>query len=553
MTDNTVQERGNQKRFKMVPWIAGVMAAAVGLTACGGSTPAVDAPLSSDLTFVEEGPAAEKPLPGVQWGTTSAPTNLDPALGIDYSDEIRTNLCESLVRFTADGTIEPSLAESVNNPDPVTFVYDVRPGVKFWNGDDMTAEDVAFSLNRHLDPNFESHFALYFANVDTIDVTGPMQVTVRMKRPDYLFPNELATFAGAIVQKSYAESKGRDFGTKDGGLMCTGPYELKSWTPESIELSANPNYWDPALQPKAATLTFRIIADEDTVTSALLSGDLDGATLYGSTAATRLQSAKPDSLILGASTLNTQLIVTKRPGPLQDQRVRQALSLALPRDGIAKTVYAGTAVPSKSVVSAIQPWAYAAPTFDAYFEALKPLSTNGDVTRGREIIDSAGMTGQEITIAITPQYQEVSDVIIETANAIGLKATSTILTNNDSVNLYFDEALRDRFDAFVLPWNSNVPDPLENLVYWTPGAAYNYSGYDNPEYTALVERAIGTADPDARATLVGQALTILDADLPWIPIVDQPVVSYMSEKIGGGPVTLPGRNWGQWGAYLAGR
>lgn len=529
---------------------------AFALAACGGGSDGGSSATEASkatLPLVNEAPPASRPLATASWGTTSAPTNLDPSQGIEYADEIRTNLCESLVRFTPDGTTTPTLASSVENPDPKTFVYTIRPGVKFWNGDEMTAEDVAYSLNRNLDPKVASHFAGYYANVNSIEATGPMQVTVRMKQPDYVFPEELATLAGAVVQKSYAEEKGKGFGTKSGGLMCTGPYELASWTADEVVLKANPNYWDKSLQPKTASLSFRVVPDEETITSALLAGDLDGASIYGSTAASRLQNAPSGTLFYGNSSYDIQLIPTTRSGPLQDKRVRQALSLALPRTGIADTVYSDAAVPSKSMVSAIQPWAYAAPTFESYFAKRQPLSTDGDIQRASEMIDAAGFKGEKVNIAVAGQYKELSDVVVQTANAIGLDATSTTLTTNQSVGLYYEEKLRKRFDGFILPWNSNVSDPLETLVYWTPGGEYNYSGYDNPKYTQIVERAVRTADPNQRAKLVTQALTIIDGDLAWIPVVDLPSLSFMKEGVTGGPVTLVGKSWGQWGAYLGGK
>ncbi|HEX3240829.1 MAG TPA: ABC transporter substrate-binding protein [Solirubrobacterales bacterium] len=529
---------------------------ALALAACGSDSDSGSSGTGASeasLPLVNEAPAATTSLDSVSWGAITAPTTLDPVLGLDYGDEIRTNLCDNILRFEADGSGAPAIAKSVANPNPKTFVYEIRPGIKFWNGDEVTAEDVAYSLARNLDPQVASHFATYYGNVKSIEATGPMQVTVEMTRPDYVFPEILGTAAGAIVQKSYAEEKGKDFGTKSGGLMCTGPYELASWTANEIVLKANPNYWDESLQPQTSTLNFRVVPDEDTLTSALLAGDIDGGTIYGSTAAARLQGAKSGTLFYGNSTLDLQLITTTREGALKNRTVRQALSLALPRDGIAETVYANAAVPSKSMVSAIQPWAYARSTFEDYFAKRPPLSTSGDIDKASEMIRDAGFEGEKVNIAITGNYKEVSDVIVETANAVGLDATATTLTTSQGVSLYYDEKLRERYDGFILPWNSNVSDPLENLVYWTPGGEYNYSGYDNPKYTQIVERAVGTADPEERAKLATQALTIVDGDLPWIPIVDQPFLSYMNEGVTGGPVTMMGRNWAQWGAYLGGK
>ena len=545
--------RCRRSPFKPIAWIVGAIAASVALAACSGGSPSPDAATPDGSDFVNEGPPADKPLESVEWGTIATPESFDPALGTGYSDEITTNLCESLVRFAPDGSVEPALAESIENPDPLTFVYTIRDDVTFWDGSPLTATDVAYSLNRHLDQDFPSNFSTYYGNVRSIEVTGDRQVTVRMKQADYLFPNELATFAGAIVQKAYAESQGKEFGTKAGGVMCTGPYQLESWTPESVVLKASPTYWNPDAQPKVGTLSFRLIADEDTVTSGLLSGDLDGASLYGSTGATRLQSGTAGDLLYGTSTLSTQLIMTTREGPLQNRDVREALSLALPREGIAKVAYANTAAPSKSLVSAIQPWAYAPSVFRPYFDRREPLSTTGDLDKARKMVEAADLSSKTVTIAISSEFKEVSDLIVEAATSIGLDATTATLNATESLELYYDEELRGRYDAFILPWNTNVPDPLEMLVYFKPGGVYNYAGYDNPDFSALVDEALATADPEQRAELVTQALTILDADLPWIPIVDQPHLTYMSDRIGGGPVSTFGRYWSQWGAYLAGR
>lgn len=529
---------------------------ALPLAACGGGDdgdgPAQAAQSEGELQLVDQAPGGDRPLDELTIGTTASATNLDPAFGGDYADSIRTNLCESVTRFKPDGTTTPGLAESVDNPDPRTFVYNVRTGVRFWNGDELTAEDVAFSLNRNLDPNVASHFSTYYANVASVEVTGPRQVTVRMRRPDYLFPTELATFAGSVVQKSYAQQSGRDLGSKSGGLMCTGPYEIRSWSPQSVVLRANPDYWDQDLQPKAATLTYPVLADEDTITSALAAGDLDMATVFGSTAAKTLQGSSSGRLFYGSATYDIQLIVTKKPGALKDRSVREALSIALPRAGIARTVYANTVAPSKSIVSAIQPWAYAPSVFEDYFRERPFLSTDGDVERARRMVEDAGLAGEQITIAMTGQYRELSDVVVETAKAIGLDARGTTLTPTQGVSLYYDERLRDRFDAFIQPWNSNVPDPTETLVYFKPGGVYNYFGYDDPQYTALVDRALATADPDRRAELVLEALTIVDGDLPWIPIVDLPMLTYLDDRIGGVPLSLPGKNWSPWGAYAGG-
>ena len=150
------------------------------------------------------------------------PTTLDYAKAADYSpDMMISNMCDYLLRLTPDWKIKPGLAESWSNPNPTTWIYNIRSGVKFWDGHPLTAADVVYSLQRNLDPKVQPVNGGFFAYVKAIKETGPLQVTVTFKQPDELFNKEMATIAGGITEKAYAEAKGTSFGTAKGGVMYT--------------------------------------------------------------------------------------------------------------------------------------------------------------------------------------------------------------------------------------------------------------------------------------------------------------------------------------------
>ncbi len=151
------------------------------------------------------------------WALDSEPSSLDWVYSYDYpSNTVLSNVCESLLRMDASFVPAPGLAESVNNPDPLTWVYRIRDGVRFHDGSVLTPQDVAFSLNRHRDAAVGSYWAGFYANVASINVTGPLEVTVTLSRPDALFPQMLAVAGGVIGKEAVIREQGPRYGTSDG-------------------------------------------------------------------------------------------------------------------------------------------------------------------------------------------------------------------------------------------------------------------------------------------------------------------------------------------------
>ncbi|MDR2987181.1 MAG: ABC transporter substrate-binding protein, partial [Nocardiopsaceae bacterium] len=157
-------------------------------------------------------PPAKGEIGRVSWGLFYEPSTLDWLYSFNYEENtVVTNITESLMRLTPQFTIEPSLAESFSEPDPLTKIYKIRSGVSFSDGSPMTTADVVFSLRRHLNPASFWNFA--YVNVKSIDQTGPNEVTISMKRADQVFHPLLATPAGAVGKASYIQAKGKAYGT----------------------------------------------------------------------------------------------------------------------------------------------------------------------------------------------------------------------------------------------------------------------------------------------------------------------------------------------------
>ena len=197
-------------------------------------------------------------MPSVTWAVYRDVNSLDPIYAFDYPENTADSLmCESLLRQAPDGSLQPGLA-SVASPSPTTMVFTLRPGVKFWDGHPVTPADVVYSLDRNTDPKLGGFYSLVFNRVKSIAATGSSQVTITLKQPDYWLQGELASMPGIIIEKSFAEKQGKNYGTPAGSIMCTGAYMFKSWNPGvGVIAVRNPHYWNPSVHPLVDQITIK--------------------------------------------------------------------------------------------------------------------------------------------------------------------------------------------------------------------------------------------------------------------------------------------------------
>ena len=159
------------------------VAACAALAGCSlpGANPYGTAVTQDEL--VTTTPPGTGPLDTLKWNLPYEPLSIDPMRSFNYAENtVVANMCDSLMRLTPDLKITPGLAERVDSPDPLTQVYTLRPNVRFWDGKPMTADDVAYSLNRQLNPDNGSYFANYYTKVASVQASGP-QCVATGRRP----------------------------------------------------------------------------------------------------------------------------------------------------------------------------------------------------------------------------------------------------------------------------------------------------------------------------------------------------------------------------------
>lgn len=317
--------------------------------------------------------------------------------------------------------------------------------------------------------------------------------------------------------------------------MCTRAYKLKSWTPGvGVTAVANPGYWDSSVRPLAREITLKGTPDVSSLTSGLLTGAIGGTYTYALGTLPQLQGSSAVKVYQAPSGVTDALVVTDLRGVLGDIKVRQALSLALDRQGIISQVFRGAALMPRWL-SNPGTFGYGTATFDQAYAASPVLSR--DLAAAKKLISEAGAAGKTLTLVAVPQMANIASEISayqSAAQAIGLKVVLKAIPAQQYGSLFVDPQARAGVDGFITLNYGDFADPAALLATIVlPGGSQNYDNFSDPKITTLLDQARGTADPAARAALVAKAEQQAAKDLPWIPDVQPTSILIMGSKLSG--------------------
>ncbi|MFK4069708.1 ABC transporter substrate-binding protein [Streptomyces sp. NPDC029674] len=515
-----------------------------------------DRPRPTSLTTTTPPGAAE--VDRVTWALPyGEPTTLDPAKIGDYSPQtVEANLCDTLTRMNADFSTSPGLARKVAWADERTLVLDLRSDVTFWDGSPMTPADVIYSLERQRNPKTQALYGNYLAAVTSIKATGPHQVTLKTKTYDQTLPKALSTSFGAVSRQSYAEKAGPAYGTAKGGLMCTGPFKLGSWkSGNSITLERNTRYWDAELRPKVKELVFRFITNSNTLTSALLSGEVDGTYELPPSSATALAKADSGAIHLGPSTQNVMLIPANGDSPAADRRLLDALSHVVDRDALIKNVFGGDATTLKSLVPPLT-WRgdKAAARFDAAYAKL-PAVAKPDVEKAKKLAAQAGPVTRPLVAAIPAGDQrglQALTFIQAAAKKIDVDIKIKQLQPTEMSSLFYDASVRKGLDLVLTFGYLTMPDPASYVAESvTPRGLFNWTEYNNPDVTRLLDKARTSSDPAASAKAYTEAQALFTPTTPAVFLATTHERMFMNERVSGAPTSFAYMGM-PWAAHLGG-
>jgi peptide/nickel transport system substrate-binding protein len=512
-------------------------------TACGGRT--AGGPSSGGQELATTTKAGTKSVDKVVWAVYRDVNSLDPIYAFDYPENTTDSLLyESLLRQAADGSLGPGLA-TLSYTNPTTLVFTLKPGVTFWDGSPLTTDDVIYSLNRNTDAALAGFYPAIFSRVQSIAATGANQVTITLKQPDYWFQSEMASIPGMIIEKKFAQAQGSSYGTPAGKIMGTGPFKFESWQPGvAVVIVRNDSYWDPAVKPLVREMDIKGVPKDDVLTSALLTGGINGVYAQSLTTIDQLKANKAVTITYGPGWYTDAFIVSDLKGPLGDVRVRQALSLALDRKGLVQAIYHGTAVLPKWL-SNPGTFGYGKAVFEAAYNSAPDMTQ--DLAKAKQLVIDAGATGKSFTIGMSQDLVGInteSTALKAAAEAIGMKATLHSVSPDNFINFFIDAKARVGIDGFFTLNYGDYAGPEALLAtLLLPDGSQNFDGYgvqgtdplagDHVKAFTMMDDARSTADPNARAQKVVDIEKFIATDLPWIPVLQPLIVLVTSNNLTG--------------------
>jgi len=537
--------------------LVAVAALCMGVPACGRSVSSTQGQGSGIVSptkgLVATTPAGTKPVQSVTWAVYRDVNSLDPIFAFDYPENTADSLmCESLLLQAPGGALKPGLA-TVSTPSPTTMVFTLRPGVKFWDGQPVTPADVVYSLDRNTDPKLGGFYSAVFSRVSSIAATGSDQVTITLKQPDYWLEGELASMPGIIIEKSFAQQQGKNYGTPAGKIMCTGAYMFKSWNPGvGVVAVANPHYWNSSAKPLVQQITIKGASDVSAFTSAMLTNGIQGSYNFALPTLDQLKGSSSVKVYQGPGWSTDAFIISSFKGALGDVRVRRALSMALNRQGIINSVYRGAALMPRWL-SNPGTFGYGTSVFAAAYDSSPLLSQN--IAAAKKLVQQAGVAGQSITIGTSSQLANIAAVTgayQAAGQAIGLKVALKSVSAQNFINFFTDPKARAGIDGFPTVNYGDYADPAALLsTVVLPDGSQNYTGFNDPKITSALDQARGTADPGKRAALVAQAEKLTVQQMPWIPNA-QPTSLLLLNKSLTGAVSSFAYMFAPWANQLGG-
>lgn len=406
-------------------------------------------------------------------GMVLEPPGLDPTTGAAASigEVVHYNVLEGLTKVAMDGAVTPLLAESWDvTPDGKTYVFRLRKGVKFSDGKPFDASAVKFSFERARAPGSSNKAKkALFDLISSIATPDPHTVILVLNKADALVPFRLGENTAVILHPdSAAQAATRPVGT--------GPYTVDSWNRGSSVTLAK---WDGhrnAAQVKLKRVVFRFIDDPAAQVAALLAGDIDGMPRFGALPALKqFQSDKRFTVEIGATSGKGILAINNKRRPLDDVRVRRALSHAVDRRAFIDGAEEGLGTPIGS---------HFAPTDLGYLDLTR--QNPYDPAKARALLREAGVSTLNLTLTLPPPaYARKGGEIVAAQLA---KVGVNVKIENVEWAQWLSGAFKGNFDLTLI----NHVEPLD---YATAYADPNYYfGYDSAVFRGLVATLGETSD-----------------------------------------------------------
>ena len=538
-----------RKRFRLI--LAAAAAASLLLSGCGGSTSGDGSDAQTEQAGNAEGTESA--------GSTSSGTDTSGFLVVPLVADIQTadvhkttkdyeiplNIYDRLVDIEVkeDGSSEivPSLAESWEiSGDALTYTFHLRQGVKFHNGEELTADDVEYSFTRQLSvegavntdflAQIKGASQLLEGTADQLEgfeTVDDYTFTITLSEPYAGFLACLSTPGCSIYNREATEAAGDQFGLDPSVTVGTGPFRLTDWTiNDQLVLTRYEDYWKgPSELPG---VVIRIVPDTETQRMMFESGELDVVDLdYLPDAVDDFTTRYPDQIVSGPRVGTTYFTMNQNIEPFQDVRVRKAVQMAIDRQAILDALYGGRG----QVENGIYPHGLYG------FNSSLPEITY-DPEEAKALLAEAGYAnGFEMQIAADSSASDATNQALHNIQAQICEFGIRHNIQNMDESTWLATRNSGEMGSFMSTWTADYNDP-DNFIYTFFGTPENTKlrslNYSDTEVMERVQKARTIVDADERIAEY-QALEekIVTEDAAWVPMYSRTHSFAVSKRVQG--------------------
>jgi len=436
----------------------------------------------------------------------SSPTNLDPRVGIDaQSERIDALIFDDLLDRDEHLNVKPALAERWEIPDPLTYVFHIRHGVRFHDGRSLTSHDVKWTFDSLLQGKIRTTRAAAYRYVDHVEAPDDYTIVFRLKEPFSTLLWNLSDGAmGIVPYGALTEMTGHPVGS--------GPFRFVSAEQDKeVIVERNDDYWNE--KPHVPRLHFVVVPDTTTRALELRKGSADIASNALTSDMVLALEKEPNLVVQRArGTVLSYLAFNLRDPVLRDVRVRQALAYAIDRQPMIQYLWRDFARPADSILPP-QSWAYNADVPRYGF----------DPEKARQILDAAGygpVNSVRFHLTMKTSTEETTRLMVAVLQQQLRDVGIALDIRTFEFATFFADVTSGAYQMYSLRWigGNEDPDIFEYAFHSDkfPPHGANRSFYVNPRLDALIKEGRSETDLGRRKAVYADIQTILATDLPYI-------------------------------------
>ncbi|MND43000.1 Glutathione-binding protein GsiB precursor [compost metagenome] len=456
-------------------------------------------------TFLS-GPASAKDMFVVD--LVNEPSSLDPQKQWNPdSYYVYRNVFDNLITRDDAGKIAPQIATSWEYKSPSEVVFKLRSDVKFHDGEKLTAEDVAFSVTRIIDPAFKSPQLSQFNKIKSAAVTGENEVTITTDGP---YPVLLAQLVKlSIVPKHVVEKIGDD--AFNAAPVGSGPYKFDRWDRGSlVALSRNADYWgDKGPFEKAE---FRAVPDAATRLADLQAGNADLIVTLDADQAKQLEGSGSAKVLSALTERIAYLKLNPTIAPLDNPKVRQAVAMAIDKQGIVEGLLGGFDKPASQMAN------------DTYFGFVPNLkNVEFDPEAAKKIVEETGAGKTKLSFATSPVFdQRIVQALAQMLSDVGFNVEIQLTDMAAYLKRAQSEPAQQANFAFGR-WSCACQD-VDGVLFPLLHSSSSWSSLRDPKIDALLVAARNTLDDKERQQAYDGVAKFVADDVPMVPLYEAAVL-----------------------------